>query len=80
MAWYSLINLLSLLLLSLSPLVLSPIAAANPSAQSRTKEISMWYNLLLSWPVFATCFWINVGHLKSLLIRGPNVWKLPKSK
>lgn len=21
----------------------------------------MWYNLLLSWPVFATCFWINVS-------------------
>jgi etoposide-induced 2.4 mRNA len=53
-------------LLSLSPLVLSPIFASNPSAQSRTKEIGMWYNLLLSWPVFATCFWINVGPLSQL--------------
>jgi len=57
----SLINLLSLLLLSLLPIILSPILASNPSASSRTKEIGMWYNLLLSWPVFATCFLINVS-------------------
>ncbi|KAK4684662.1 hypothetical protein P7C73_g5506, partial [Tremellales sp. Uapishka_1] len=30
------------------------------SKQNRTKEIGMWYNVLLSWPVFIVCFWINV--------------------
>jgi len=51
-----LINLLSLLLLSLSPLIFSPLFPTSP----RTKEIGMWYIVLLSWPVFVVCFWINV--------------------
>jgi hypothetical protein len=66
-----LINLLSLMLLSLLPIILSPILASNPSAQSRTKEIGMWYNLLLSWPVFATCFLINVRRIRlSVSLKG----------
>lgn len=59
------INLLSLLLLSLGPAVLSPLFSRgsstpiSPTIKDRTREISMWYNLLLSWPVFVVCFWIN---------------------
>lgn len=29
--------------------------------QTRTKAIGMWYNILLSWPVFVVCFWVNVS-------------------
>ncbi|EIW70754.1 hypothetical protein TREMEDRAFT_61261 [Tremella mesenterica DSM 1558] len=63
----TLINLLSLLLLSLWPLIFSPIfststtSAISPTMQDKTREISMWYNLLLSWPVFIVCFWINAS-------------------
>ncbi|ODO08800.1 etoposide-induced protein [Cryptococcus wingfieldii CBS 7118] len=27
--------------------------------EARTKEIGLWYNVLLSWPVFVLCFWVN---------------------
>lgn len=63
MAKWRLINLLSLLLLSLSSLIFSPMLVhpASTDMQSRTKAIGMWYNILLSWPVFVVCFWINVS-------------------
>lgn len=58
-----LINLLSLLLLSLSSLIFSPILVhpASTDMQTRTKAIGMWYNILLSWPVFVVCFWVNAN-------------------
>ncbi|RSH78328.1 uncharacterized protein EHS24_002047 [Apiotrichum porosum] len=65
----TLINLLSLLLLSMFPLVLSPIFQSQgiaDGAATRTREIGFWYNVLLSWPTFAVCFWINA-------IWGPDV-------
>jgi hypothetical protein len=65
----SLINLLSLLLLSLFPLILSPLMhlapksaqPISPTIDSKTREVGMWYNLLLSWPVFMVCFYVNVS-------------------
>ncbi|KIR74378.1 etoposide-induced protein [Cryptococcus deuterogattii CA1014] len=59
----TLINLLSLLLLSLSSLIFSPVLLqpASSDMQMRTKVIGMWYNVLLSWPVFVVCFWVNVS-------------------
>ncbi|WVQ80629.1 hypothetical protein IAT38_002734 [Cryptococcus sp. DSM 104549] len=59
----TLINLLSLLLLSLSSLVFSPLLVhpVSPIMETRTKEIGMWYNILLSWPVFVVCFWVNAS-------------------
>jgi hypothetical protein len=64
-----LINLLSLLLLSLFPLILSPLVhlapksaqPISPTIDSKTREVGMWYNLLLSWPVFMVCFYVNVS-------------------
>ncbi|WVO16300.1 hypothetical protein L204_103975 [Cryptococcus depauperatus] len=59
----TLMNLLSLLLLSLSSVVFSPLLV-NPvssTMQNRTKEIGMWYNILLSWPFFIVCFWVNAS-------------------
>lgn len=60
---WRLINLLSLLLLSLSSLIFSPVLLqpASSDMQMRTKVIGMWYNVLLSWPVFVVCFWVNVS-------------------
>ncbi|WWD17397.1 hypothetical protein CI109_101838 [Kwoniella shandongensis] len=57
------INLVSLVLLSLSSLIFSPLLVhpISPTMETRTKEIGMWYNLLLSWPVFVMCFWINAS-------------------
>ena len=57
----TLINLVSLLLLSFSPIVLSPALSLSPDAQSKARNVGMWYNMLLSWPVFVFCFWINVS-------------------
>ncbi|WVR07146.1 hypothetical protein IAU60_004187 [Kwoniella sp. DSM 27419] len=59
----TMINLLSLLLLSLSSIVFSPLLVHPVSAtmEVRTKEIGMWYNILLSWPVFVVCFWVNAS-------------------
>jgi etoposide-induced 2.4 mRNA len=62
-----LINFLALLLLSLSSLIFSPLFPTSPSRrasplmQDRTREIGLWYNLLLSWPVLIVCFLINVS-------------------
>ncbi|ORY32496.1 etoposide-induced protein 2.4-domain-containing protein [Naematelia encephala] len=60
----SLINLLSLLLLSLFPLILAPLLRISPrsaTASDATREVGWWYNILLSWPVFVVCFWINAS-------------------
>ncbi|KAK8864305.1 hypothetical protein IAR55_001552 [Kwoniella newhampshirensis] len=59
----TLINLVSLVLLSLSSLIFSPLLVHPVSAtmEIRTKEIGMWYNILLSWPVFVMCFWVNAS-------------------
>ncbi|KIR67231.1 etoposide-induced protein [Cryptococcus bacillisporus CA1873] len=59
----TLINLLSLLLLSLSSLIFSPVLLqpASSDMQMRTKAIGMWYKILLSWPVFVVCFWVNAN-------------------
>ncbi|WVF71591.1 hypothetical protein IAT40_006399 [Kwoniella sp. CBS 6097] len=59
----TMINLLSLLLLSLSSLIFSPLLVhpISPTMETRTKEIGMWYNILLSWPVFVVCFWVNAS-------------------
>jgi hypothetical protein len=58
---HSMINLLSLLLLSFFSIVVSPSLGPALSHSKTTQEIGMWYNLLLSWPVFAVCFWVNVS-------------------
>ncbi|ORX36757.1 etoposide-induced protein 2.4-domain-containing protein [Kockovaella imperatae] len=55
----TLINLVSLLLLSFSPIVLSPALSLSPDAQDKARSVGLWYNVLLSWPVFVLCFWIN---------------------
>ncbi|KAL1413540.1 hypothetical protein Q8F55_001314 [Vanrija albida] len=63
----ALLNTLSLALLSSFRLVIHPLLArssANDAAhhdllESRTAEVGLWYNVLLSWPLFAVCFWIN---------------------
>ncbi|OXH39368.1 etoposide-induced 2.4 mRNA [Cryptococcus neoformans] len=88
----TLINLLSLLLLSLSSLIFSPILVhpASTDMQTRTKAIGMWYNILLSWPVFVVCFWINANWGPEISKRAqvllhptyrhqPSVWGTPKS-
>ncbi|KAL7421543.1 hypothetical protein Q5752_003312 [Cryptotrichosporon argae] len=58
----TLINLLSLFFLSLFPL-LAPLlsASASPLAQTRTAAVGRAYNVLLSWPVFLVCFWVNAS-------------------
>ncbi|CAD6583257.1 MAG: hypothetical protein TREMPRED_003512 [Tremellales sp. Tagirdzhanova-0007] len=53
----TLINLLSLLLLSLSPRIFSPLLPTS----SRTNQIGLWYELLFSGPVFVVCFGINAS-------------------
>lgn len=47
----------------MSSLIFSPILVhpASTDMQTRTKAIGMWYNILLSWPVFVVCFWVNVS-------------------
>ncbi|CAK9785456.1 hypothetical protein CC85DRAFT_293575 [Cutaneotrichosporon oleaginosum] len=60
----TLINLLSLTLLSLFPLVLSPLFARDAqhdlsTVTATTREVRGWFNALLSWPLFAVCFWVN---------------------
>lgn len=52
------INLLALVLLSLFPLVLSPLTHGGLSDNNAAK-VSWWYNVLLSWPTFAVVFWMN---------------------
>lgn len=58
-----LINLVSLLLLSVSPLAFSSRSSLSPNAQHATQSVGLWYNVLLSWPVFVVCFWVNVSAL-----------------
>ncbi|GMK59563.1 hypothetical protein CspeluHIS016_0801690 [Cutaneotrichosporon spelunceum] len=60
------INLLSLSLLSLFPLVLSPVFAQRDAV--RASEVRGWFNVFLSWPLFAICFWVNA-------IWGPGIAK-----
>ncbi|WOO77045.1 Telomere length regulation protein elg1 [Vanrija pseudolonga] len=63
----ALLNLLCLTLLSSFTLVIRPLLAhssANDAAhhdllETRAAEVGLWYNVLLSWPLFAVCFWIN---------------------
>ncbi|WVQ72608.1 hypothetical protein IAR50_002166 [Cryptococcus sp. DSM 104548] len=58
----SMINILSLVLLSLSSIMFSPLLIPiSPTMEARTKEIGLWYNVLLSWPVFVVCFWVNAS-------------------
>lgn len=69
----TLINLLSLTLLSLFPLVLSPLFARDAdhdlaTVAAATQEVRGWFNALLSWPLFAVCFWVNA-------IWGPGIAK-----
>jgi etoposide-induced 2.4 mRNA len=69
----TLINLLSLTLLSLFPLVLSPLFARDAqhdldTVSAKTREVRGWFNALLSWPLFAVCFWVNA-------IWGPGIAK-----
>jgi etoposide-induced 2.4 mRNA len=66
---YSVVNLLSLLLLSLFPVFFSPIFIKSPSIKNRAHNIEVWYDVLLSWPVFVLCFWINVSSIMGILIR-----------
>ncbi|EKD02139.1 hypothetical protein A1Q2_03501 [Trichosporon asahii var. asahii CBS 8904] len=47
-------NLISLLLLSLLPLM-APVL----SQSSRAARVGFWYNVLLNWPMFAVCFAVN---------------------
>ncbi|KAK6910213.1 hypothetical protein I203_104245 [Kwoniella mangroviensis CBS 8507] len=59
----TLINILSLISLSLGSLFFSPflVHPLSELMESKTKKMGMWYNLLLSWPVFVVCFWINAS-------------------
>ncbi|WVW83790.1 hypothetical protein I302_105811 [Kwoniella bestiolae CBS 10118] len=59
----TLINILSLISLSLGSLLFSPflVHPVSELMESKTKKWGMWYNLLLSWPVFFVCFWINAS-------------------
>ncbi|WWC61742.1 uncharacterized protein I303_104327 [Kwoniella dejecticola CBS 10117] len=64
----TMINILSLLSLSLGSLIFSPIFLhVNSSSthseilENKTKRMGMWYNLLLSWPVFVICFLVNAS-------------------
>ncbi|WWC70333.1 uncharacterized protein I206_104283 [Kwoniella pini CBS 10737] len=62
----TMINILSLLSLSLGSLIFSPIflhvnATQNEIIENKTKRMGMWYNLLLSWPVFVICFLVNAS-------------------
>ncbi|BEJ11057.1 hypothetical protein CspHIS471_0104790 [Cutaneotrichosporon sp. HIS471] len=63
----TLINLLSLSLLSLFPLVLSPLFPREHD-HAVAGEVRGWFNALLSWPLFAVCFWVNA-------IWGPGIAK-----
>lgn len=47
------INLISLLLLSLFPLM-----SLQTQGQGAAR-VGFWYNVLLNWPMFATCFAVN---------------------
>ena len=56
----SLINLLTLVLISLVPLVLSPLTRAwDTPARGAAAKVGFWYNVFVSWPLFAACFAIN---------------------
>lgn len=48
------VNLISLLLLSLLPLM-APVL----SQSARAARVGFWYNVLLNWPMFAVCFAVN---------------------
>ncbi|WWC89435.1 uncharacterized protein L201_004359 [Kwoniella dendrophila CBS 6074] len=71
----TMINLLSLLSLSLGSLIFSPIFVHPISElmENKTKKMGMWYNLLLSWPVFIVCFWINASWGPSISKRAQSI-------
>lgn len=59
-----LINILSIISLSIFDLLLVPMMSSSQHsslAERRTHMAGLLFEVLFSWPVFVICFWINVS-------------------